>query len=152
MAISKTTKKKTYKTGEVNVFDFLNDITYDKIFILDEENNYLYSKFMICRWLSLDPRYLKIVDILNRYQGVLDNHEFHKFAMSLITTKIKFFIPKGTTLSFKPKMNEVEDELEHIIEFFKVSKEEAYSYYTVLEPKERKKFLENLKSFYGIIA
>jgi hypothetical protein len=137
--LPKTEKKKT-----TVLFDFLNDITYDKVNILNSENNHAYSKYMITSFLSMHEPYLPIVDIyLNKYQGCLSNADFHKMCLALIPKKkIYLNYVKG-----KPAIKECKDQLEYIVNYFKISYEEAYDYYLLGGDK----IVVDIKRMYGIV-
>lgn len=134
--------KKQKKSTEL--FDFLRDITEDKKNILNSENNHGYTKYMITRFLSMNPNYLPLVDqVLNRYQGVLDNEMFHKLCLGLIPRqRVRLNYIKG-----KPLKNECEEQIKYIKDYFKVSENEAYDYYLLAGDE----FVTNIKKLYGVI-
>ena len=120
--------KKSKKKSSA-LFDFLNDITWDKKNILNRDNKHGYSQFMICRFLSMYEPYLPLVDIyINKYQGVMDDEEFHKLCIALIPKK-KVFLKyvKGT-----PHISQCQEQVKTIAEYFKVSNQEAYEYYEIV--------------------
>jgi len=150
MKINRTPRKKKEKVEkEISIFEFLNDITRDKKFILNEDNDRFYKKYLICRWLSSNWSYLKVSDILNRYQGVLDNYEFHKFAMLLIPTKRTF--KRNYNPFSKPLLKEIKEDLVYISRYFETTERESYEYYITIPENERPEFIKKLKKIYGIV-
>ena len=141
--------RKSNTTTTVTVFDFLNDLTYDKKFILNENNEHLYNSYIINSWLSLKGEYFKVSVLLNKYLGVLDKYQYHRFAMSLIPTKKKFRVNKGESPFLKPLKNKLETEMELISEYFDVSTDRAFEYYDLLKQPEKNKLIRNLKLMRG---
>jgi len=136
--------KKVSNSKSTLLFDFLNDITYEKENILTTDNEYAYSKYMITRFLSMYEPYIQLVDVyLNKYQACLDNFEFHKLCLSLIPKK-KLYLKyiKGT-----PLKQECASRLKYICDYFQVSENEAYDYYLIA----REPLVDNIKKMYGII-
>ena len=130
--------------SKTSLFDFLKDIMVEKKNILTNDNQHVYSKYMICRFLSMSEEFLPIVDgILNRQQEKLSNQEFHKLCIAMIPQKDIFL----RYVKSSPKMKEVEQDLEYIIKYFNVSKNEAYDYYQL----SGEELVKNIKKLYGII-
>lgn len=142
-------KKKKVYTGP-SILDFLNDLTYEKKYILNETNEQSYSPFMITRFLAVKTKYLKLADFLNKHSSHLSKYEFHSTAMMMIPTKEKFFM-QGCKVKYTPKMAEVQDDLKLIQDYFSVSKEKSYEYYLCLTSEEQKKLCYELKVIFGII-
>jgi hypothetical protein len=125
------------------LFDFLNDITWDKKNILNSDNKHAYSKFMITKFLSMHEPYLPIVDIyINKYQGSLGDEEFHKLCIALIPKK-KVFLKyiNGT-----PSINECKDKVKRIKDYFEISEREAHEYYQIAGDE----LVENIQEMYGL--
>ena len=136
-------KKKNKSAGGVNLFSFLNDITYDKKDIVDKENVHLYSQFMILKWLSMYESYLPLIDHLNKYQGYLDNYQFHKLCIALVPKeRIRMNYVKGVD-----DMKSCMDKLKYIQDYFQVSPKEAYDYYRLAGEE----LVINIKRMYGIV-
>lgn len=119
------------RSDHPNVFDFLNDITRDKKFILNEDNVHKYSKYLITRFLSTRTEYHMVVDILNKFQGTLDEFEFHRLAMCLINTRKAFTMNKGAQITYTTDINQVKEQVETIGEYFMISPREAHEYYKI---------------------
>ena len=135
-------KPKKAKKKSTQLFDFLNDITWDKKNILTDENNHAYSQFMVCRFLAMFEPYLPLVDgYLNKFQGVMDNAEFHKLCLALVPKK-KVYLKyvKGT-----PHITQCKEQVETISEYFKVSHQEAYEYYEIAGEE----LVKNINEMYG---
>jgi hypothetical protein len=124
------------------LFDFLNDITWDKKNILDNENRHAYSRFMITKFLSMHEPYLPIVDVyLNKYQGCLEDEEFHKLCIALIPRK-KVFLKY---IQGKPHVNECKESLKVIMDYFEISQREAFDFYQIAGDD----MVEKIKEMYG---
>ncbi len=134
---------KKAKNKSTALFDFLNDITFDKQNILNRENKSQYSRFMITKFLSMNANYLPIVDaILNKYQGVLDDEQFHKLCIGLIPKK-KIFLKynKG-----KPRREECKESISYISNYFEVSDDTAFEYFEL----GGEKLVNDIKKLYGV--
>jgi len=127
------------------LFEFLNDICYSKKNILTTENEKQYSKFMITRFLSVKAEYAPIAEILNRYQDVLDNFQFHKFCLGIIP-KRKVFL-KYSNIKGTPPLKQVVEKVDIIANYFKVSRIDAYNYYSEVGDT----LVKNIKTLYGIV-
>lgn len=132
------------KSKNTLLFDFLKDITLEKQNILDYENNYAYSKYMICRFLSMNEQYLPMVDsILNKQQANLSNEEFHKLCLAIIPKKNVFLqYIKGSS-----KITENKEDLIYIANYFNISMNDALEYYEIAGEELVKK----IKFLYGIV-
>jgi hypothetical protein len=136
-------KKEKDTKNKVGLFDFLDDITYTKKNILNSENYHLYSRYMICKFLSMNENYLGVVDhVLNKYQGCLDNYQFHKLCIGLIPQK-KIYFQYNIA---KPDKNNAKEQVKYISEYFKVSDDQAYEYYEI----GGEQLVNNIKTMYGI--
>jgi hypothetical protein len=137
-------KKKKYKSNQgVNLFSFLNDITFDKKNILTKDNQGVYSQFMMIKWLSMYEPYLPLADYLNQFQGYIDDFMFHKMCIALVPkAKVRLNYIKGT-----PDINVCKDKLKYITDYFSVSEKEAFDYYKLAGDD----LVENIKKMYGII-
>jgi hypothetical protein len=135
---------KKAKTQSVKLFDFLNDIMLEKKNILNSDNNYCYSKYMITRFLSMIPEYLPIVEqYLNRYQGSLDNYAFHKLCIAVIPNR-KVYINYSKTVPLK---NVIKDDLKYIVDYFEISENQAYEYYELGGDD----LVVNIKKLHGVV-
>jgi len=135
--------KKAKKKSNL-LFDFLNDITWDKKNILNSENKHAYSKFMVTKFLSMHTPYLPIVDVyLNKLQGSLQEEEFHKFCLAIFPKKKIYMKWVGG----KPTKNECKEQLAYIVDYFEVSEDEAYEYYEIGGTD----LIDNIKKMYGIV-
>jgi len=148
--MSKTIKKrkglpkKSNKNKNNLLFDFLNDITWEKKDILDSMNDYGYDKFMITRFLSMHESYLPIVDYyLNVFQGCLDNKQFHQACISLIPKK-KVYLKYIRSV---PDKNRCKKEIRLIADYFKISDNDAYDYYVIAGDE----LVGNIERMYGFI-
>lgn len=135
---------KSARSNTTSLFDFLKDISVEKKNILNYDNQSAYSKYMICRFLSMHSEYLPIVDsILNKQQAHLSNQEFHKLCLAIIPkNNIYFNYIKGSS-----KIKENKESLEYIAKYFKISMNDAMDYYEIAGET----LVNNIKKLYGII-
>lgn len=134
-------KKK--KTQTTTLFDFLNDITWDKKNILNKDNKHAYSPYMMTKWISMYEAYLPLADYLNQQQMYLDEYSFHKLCIAIVPKKrVRFNYIKGA-----PDINTCKRELKYIRDYFQVSEKEAYDYYCIAGDE----LVENIKKMYGIV-
>lgn len=128
----------------VTLFDFLNDITSGKKGILDEFNEHKFDKFMTCRFLSMDPNLLPIVnDYLNPYQEILDKKRFYTLCLELIPKQRRFLKYMKATDEMKGK----EKIIGYLSELYDISKRDAYQYYNLLSADA----IEGIKRRFGDI-
>jgi hypothetical protein len=133
--------KKQKKEKSLSPFDFFKDITWDKKNILTLDNEHCYSKYMIVRILSMHKPYLPLADLLNKYQIVFNNFQFHEFCIKTVPKKKVFekYI-KGI-----PAFKVVEDKCKIIANYFRVSITDAYDYYKLIGDE----LVENIELLYG---
>jgi hypothetical protein len=135
-------KKEKKKSSAL--FDFLNDITWDKQNILNNDNKHAYSRFMITKFLSMHEPYLPIVDVyLNKFQGCLDDEQFHKLCIALIPKK-KVFLKYINGVS---TINECKESVEVIKDYFEISERDAFDYYQI----GGEQMVEKIREMYGTI-
>lgn len=143
-AVKQNGLPKSQKSKAPLLFDFLKDITVTKQNILNYDNQSAYSKYMICRFLSMHSEYLPIVDlILNKQQAHLSNQEFHKLCLAIIPkNNVYFNYVKGSS-----KIKENKESLEYIANYFKISMNDAMDYYEIAGER----LVNNIKKLYGIV-
>jgi hypothetical protein len=126
------------------LFDFLNDITWEKKNILNNENRHGYSRFMITKFLSMHEPYIPIVDVyLNKFQGCLEDEEFHKLCISVIPKK-KVYLKY---INGKPSINECKESVKVIMDYFEISEREAFDYYRIAGDG----MVDSIKEMYGTV-
>ena len=136
---------KQEKKKSTALFDFLNDITWDKKNILTSENKHAYSRYMITKFLSMHEAYLPIVDVyINKFQGCLNDADFHKLCIAIIPKK-KVFLKY---VSGTPSMNECKEQVKLIKEYFEISSKEAYEFYQIGGDEMANK----IKEMYGTVT
>jgi len=91
----------------------------------------------------MKQEYLPIADLLNKYQTVLDNFQFHRLCIEMIPQrKIYEKYIKGT-----PIYSEVEKQVRVIADYFNVAMKDAYDYYRIAGDE----LVSDINSLYGII-
>jgi len=143
--------KKNVSNKGLDIFDILNDITRDQKGIVNESNQHSYNKWMVMKFLSRKTQYLKAAEYLNHYFNVLDNIEFHNFAMSLMGCSTRFVLNRGEKVIIRPDRDAVKEEVKYISQYYKVSLDTAYDYYLCIPVKKRKTFINDIKLIFGIV-
>jgi len=116
------------------IFDHLANLTHKKVSWdkLNEADRKSFSPYIINRWLSMNPDYIELVDMLQQYTiGLLDKKQVYQLYYELLP-KVKTFSKyiKGK------KGNKYQPELvKFICDRFWVNKQEASDYLELL-PKE----------------
>ena len=116
------------------IFDHLANLTHKKVSWdkLNEVDQKSFSPYIINRWLSMNPDYIELVDMLQQYTiGLLDKKHVYQLYYELLP-KVKTFSKyiKGK------KGNKYQPELvKFICDRFWVNKQEASDYLELL-PKE----------------
>ena len=116
------------------IFDHLANLTHKKVSwdSLSEVDQKSFSPYIINRWLSMNPDYIELVDMLQQYTiGLLDKKQVYQLYYELLP-KVKTFSKyiKGK------KGNKYQPELvKFICDRFWVNKQEASDYLELL-PKE----------------
>jgi hypothetical protein len=136
-------KKQKVESGP-SLFDYLNDIMWDKKNILTPVNSKKYSKFMIARFLATREEYLPIAQVLNQYQDVWSNELFHEFCIEAIPRKKVFLDYKA--VNAKAPRKQVEGKVKIIAKYFEISDREAYEWFTRCGVE----LVENIEYIYGL--
>ena len=118
-------------------FEILKDISFGKKDNLDKEElfNKAFLPYMISRYLSMVPELSSYVNIINKFQGVLDKKQIYHLLVSVIPKKHRFF-------KYIKKSKEVD--IGEIANYFEISLKEAIEYIK-LNPHLRKE----VKSQFG---
>lgn len=115
----------------MNLFDWLNQITYTKqpweTFTEEEKNEF--NVYMINRFISMDPNYVDVVNLIQRYP-TCSNKMVYKFYCDLLPKKKSFF------RYIKAKSKFDTETISKISEYYQCSTREAKEYVTILTDKE----------------
>ena len=76
------------KVKSKTIFDYLNDITFNKTPWEDDKR---FQPYMVSRWLSMHPDYLPIVAEVQPITSRLSSREFYVFFTDLLP-KRKFYV------------------------------------------------------------
>lgn len=134
-----------------SIFDFLNDLTYNKIAWEDqsEMDRKKIQPYMLNRWLSMHSDYLELIAECQPMTDSLDTKQYYEFYRDLLPKK-KFFT------KYISRKNEKEKSFTKLIEFlsnkFQSSKIETEEYLEILFelPEGYTKLKEYIKKFgYG---
>jgi hypothetical protein len=95
--------------------------------------------------LSLHELYIPLVDIyLNKYQGCLDDKEFHKFCIAMIPKKK---VNLKNDILLKPDRKNCKEQLKYIMDYFEVNENRAYEFYDMIGEE----LVDDIKRAHGII-
>ncbi len=115
----------------MNLFDWLNQITYTKQpwdkFTEEEKNEF--NVYMINRFISMDPNYVDVVNLIQRYP-TCSNKMVYKFYCDLLPKKKSFF------RYIKSKSKFDTETINKISEYYQCSTREAKEYVTILTDEE----------------
>ena len=117
----------------MNIFDHLKNITTTKGPYLGDEG---WSNWMINRYLSMDPDYCEVVNIVQKNTFIMKGKYLYNLYKDLIPKQYKYlkYIKASKKVDYKP------EEIEAVQAYFEVSKKEAKEYINML-PKDE---LENI--------
>ena len=119
-----------------NIFDWLNEITYHKrpwsIFNNDEKN--LFNPFLINRFISMNPDYIDVVNLIQRYPNC-SNRWVYNFYCDVLPKKKTFF------RYIKSKNKWDKEILSKVADYYKISIREAKDCTSVLSDDALNKIL-----------
>lgn len=114
------------KQKALTMFDYLNDICHGKkgnIHKVRDPELKAFNGFMIMRFLSLDYKYIALINIINQYQDSISKEQLYKSLLELLPRSRKFFkYPK------KNKGDYTDAELLLVQNYFNCSEEDALNY------------------------
>jgi hypothetical protein len=144
-------KKKTTKTdGESKpkvkgLFDHINHIREGrnpKYFdTLSEADQKSWSNYMVCRFLSMDPRCIDMINEIQKYQGILQPREFYQLCLA-VTPKGRAFYPYIKNQSEEKWSKEV---MEILCKHFQESERNVAEYLQIVTKDDVREIL----SLYG---
>jgi hypothetical protein len=111
----------------VTLFDWLNEITYSKRpwdSFTDEDKNE-FNLYMINRFISMEPAYIDVVNLIQRYPNC-SNRWVYKFYCDMLPKKKSFF------RYIKSKIKWDKETVDKIADYYKCSTREAKEYISIL--------------------
>ena len=121
-------------TKAATIFDHLANLTHKKVpwGKLSEPDQKSFTPYLINRWLSMNPDYIELVDMLQQYTiGVLDKKQVYQLYYELLPKQKTF----SKYIKGKKDTKYNSDLVKFICERFWVNKDEAAEYLELL-PKE----------------
>ena len=127
----------------MNPFDHIKNLHTKKRRWEDfnDEEKKSFNVFIINKALSMNPNYLNIVNLVQKYSaGQITQKEVFKIYFNLLPTKFRFYKwIKGQ------KTKKDKDKAEYLATHFKVSTREAYDYMQILDKKTINNIIKNYK-------
>jgi hypothetical protein len=109
----------------MNPFEFVTAINYTKKNIMvDEETEKAYNPFMVNRSLSYFSDTVHVSNVMNRYNGVIDNRLQFDFLINIVRKRKRFS---------KWDKPEIVSELDAIKKYYGYSNEKAKSVLSILD-------------------
>ena len=128
----------------MNPFDHIKNLHTKKRRWEDfnNEEKKSFNVFIINKGLSMNPNYLSIVNMVQRYtNNMLNPKEVFNLYFNLLPNKFRFYKwIKGQ------KNKKDKEKAEYLAMHFKVSTREAYDYLQILDKKTINKILKNYKN------
>ena len=110
----------------MNPFDFANSITYTKQDIMNELNEKEYAPFLVNRSLSYHQDCILYTNEMNRRFDISHQLQYH-YLLNTIRKRKRFA---------KWSKPEQIDDLKIVMDYYKVSREKAEEYLTILNKRE----------------
>ena len=125
----------------MNLFDWLKQLTYNKgdwdSFSDDDKKSW--NNYMVHRFLSMNPDYIEVVNIVQKYQYLTDKQVY---------TIYKNLIPKRNVflkyIKGKKDKTSAED-LKYLADYFECSTREIKEYIDIVPKNELANILDNFK-------
>lgn len=115
--MSKTNEtKERIESGVItSFFDCLSDLllkyTDGKLHIISSDFNKHFSRFMVCRYLSMRTNLVNIAEYLNSMQTILTNEQFYVLAYKLIPKQSSAFIKYIKSAKQKEKIKNIDNNI-----------------------------------------
>jgi hypothetical protein len=120
----------------MNIFDWLNEITYHKrswdTFTLNDKDEF--NTYMIHRFISMNPNYIDIVNLIQRYPNC-SKKQIYQFYCDLLPKQKQFF------KYIKSKIKGDKETIDKIADYYKCSTREAKEYILLLNEEQLNKVL-----------
>ena len=125
----------------MNLFDWLKQLTYNKgdwdSFSDDDKKSW--NNYMVHRFLSMNPDYIEVVNIVQKYQYLTDKQVY---------TIYKNLIPKRNVflkyIKGKKDKTSAED-IKYLADYFECSTREIKEYIDIVPKEELANILDNFK-------
>lgn len=125
----------------MTIFDWLKQITYNKgdwdSFSDDDKKSW--NNYMVHRFLSMNPNYIEVVNIVQKYQYLTDKQVY---------TIYKNLIPKRNVflkyIKGKKDKTSAED-IKYLADYFECSTREIKEYIDIVPKEELANILDNFK-------
>lgn len=120
----------------MNLFHWINQITYDKQpwNTFTDEDKSEFNAYMIHRFISMNPDYIDVVNLIQRYPNC-SNKAIYKYYCDLLPKKKSFFRYIKTNSKYNT------DDIKAIAEYNKCSIREAKEYVNIVDIQNIKNVL-----------
>lgn len=119
-----------------NIFDWLNEITYNKrswdSFTSEDKNEF--NVFLINRFISMNPDYIDVVNLIQRYPNCSKKHIYNYYC-DLLPKRKSFFKYIKTSVKWD------KETVDKIAEYHNCSTREAKEYISILTDNQIKDIL-----------
>jgi hypothetical protein len=120
----------------MGLFDWLNEITYNKrpwdSFTSEDKDEF--NLFMIHRFISMNPDYIDVVNLIQRYPNCSKKHVY-KYYCDMLPKKKSFFKYIKTSIKWE------KETIDKIAEYHRCSTREAKEYISILTDNQIKDIL-----------
>jgi len=113
----------------MNIFDHLKNITTEKGPYLGDDG---WNNYMINRFLSQDPDYCEVVNIVQRNTWQMSGEHLYNLYKDLIPKQYKFL----KYIKAKNKKEYDDEQVYAIRDYFEISKKEAKEYIDMMSKKD----------------
>lgn len=117
-------KEVSVEGKEINVWSFINSITFDKKTEYTDETKSVYSKFMINRALSMFPDTVVLANEMNLYSDIPDESHY-AFLINIVKPKKRFS-------KWPKKAEDAESDIAAIQKFYGYNEKKAKSVLPIL--------------------
>ena len=126
------------------IFDFLNDLTFNKVKWEDQTEPKKFQPYMVHRWLSMNLDYLDLVAECLPLTSILSHRETYKFYMDVLPKKKSW-------VKYISNKSDKDDKFERAIEFIakhnQLSIREATDYFEFILENNYQELVDWIKKF-----
>jgi hypothetical protein len=126
--VKEKVEEEKYKRKTVSLFDWLNDLNYEKKNLFNDSTEQDFSTFMINRGMSQNIETVMLANELNKHYNVTKQMA-HDFYFYLVPAKKRYS-------KWAKQSNDYKDTLDLLVKHYKVNKSRAVEYMKILTAEE----------------